>query len=375
VQYIFVNNTLETYTIDGSGAIATHIASVRDAAHKDGLDPLVLTRRHDSRPALDSGPTVSLRPVPKLPRLAHRVVTKALRLQGWQGHEQRWYARQVRRALARLPRTSPSRVLVLHNDPDVADHLAPRFRDDIVMHVWHNVLPYGGSRSSTVRHLAVSDYLATAVAPAAGVVPVVVRNGVDPAQFHPAVADDGLMTVSFLGRTGIEKGPDLLLKAILGVPEHIRVDRVLLIGSNTWGSLIHDDYQAALAALIASIESRGIVVEQTGHLGREAVGEVLRTSDIHVVPSRWEDPAPLVLMEAMASGLCVVAARSGGMPEYGGDAVLWFERDDVDDLVAQLGRALTDSTLRDGLRRRARARAEELTWQDTWQTTRKTAET
>ena len=196
----------------------------------------------------------------------------------------------------------------------------------------------------------------------------------DAQTFRPAVTDDGVTTVSFLGRTGIEKGPDLLLRALLDLPEVVVPQRLLLIGSNTWGALIPDAYQEQLTELVAQLESKGVRVERTGHLGRREVAEVLRDSDVHVVPSRWEDPAPLVLMEAMASGLCVVAARSGGMPEYGEDAVLWFDREDVSALTAQLARVLADPGLRADLGHRARARAERLSWDRTWQTIRRTSE-
>lgn len=374
MQYIFVNNSLESFTADRSGAIATHIASVRAAAQRAGTEPLVLTIRREGDTALDAAPTHCLRPVPQLSGFLLRVVRKACRLLGWQGLEQPWYAVQVRRALRRIPAGSEGRVLVLHNDPDVADFLARRFRDDVVVHVWHNVLPFGRSRGRDVRHVAVSAYLASAVSAAAGTLPEVVPNGVDAETFHPGGTSHECLTVSFLGRTGIEKGPDLLLRALLDLPPDVPPPRLLLIGSNTWGALMPDDYQELLTDLVGRLDSRGVVVQRTGHLDRVKVAEVLRESDVHVVPSRWEDPAPLVLMEAMATGLCVIAARSGGMPEYGADSVLWFERDDVAGLTGQLVRALEQAPLRDRLRRRARARAEELTWQRTWQALQKVAE-
>jgi glycosyltransferase involved in cell wall biosynthesis len=381
VDYVFVNNSLETYTADASGAIATHIASVRAAAGRGGTSARVLTRSLPDHPALDDGPTIEIGPDLRLPAPLVRVARKLARLRGWQSHLEWWHARQVARVLRRTTPPAGDRCLVLHNDPDVADHLAERFPDDVVVHVWHNVLPHGRACSVRVRQLAVSRYLAQAVAEAAGALPDLVPNGVDAEQFHPCTIDHDTaesssrpLTVSFLGRTGREKGPDLLLEALLALPDPARVDRVLVIGANSWGVTVPDPYQTRLAELVARLEARGVSVTSTGHVGREQVADVLRSSDIHVVPSRWEDPAPLVLMEAMASGLCVIAARSGGMPEYGGAACLWFEREDVAGLSRQLVRVLSDAGERARMQARARERALGLTWDETWAAVRTTTE-
>jgi glycosyltransferase involved in cell wall biosynthesis len=382
VDYVFVNNSLETYTADASGAIATHVASVRAAAERAGTLVCVLTRALPGHPPLDEGPTIEIGPDLRLPAALVRVARKLARLRGWQSHVEWWHARQVTRVLRRTRPSAGGRCLVLHNDPDVADHLAERFPDDVVVHVWHNVLPYGRARSARVRHLAVSRYLARAVAAAAGAVPDLVPNGVDAERFHPCMVGNPdvtetpgrPLTVSFLGRTGREKGPDLLLEALLALPDPVPVDRVLVIGANSWGVTVPDPYQTSLAELVARLESRGVRVASTGHVGREQVADVLRGSDIHVVPSRWEDPAPLVLMEAMASGLCVIAARSGGMPEYGGAACLWFEREDVAGLSRQLVRVLSDAGERAQMRVRAREQALGLTWDETWAAVRTTTE-
>ena len=57
------------------------------------------------------------------------------------------------------------------------------------------------------------------------------------------------------------------------------------------------------------------------------------------------------LLEAFHLGLPVVARRSGGMPEVGGDAVLWVEQDDDLAVVAELLHLVTtDAELRDELR-------------------------
>jgi glycosyltransferase involved in cell wall biosynthesis len=64
------------------------------------------------------------------------------------------------------------------------------------------------------------------------------------------------------------------------------------------------------------------------------------------------------LLEAFHFGVPVVARPAGGMPEVGGDAVLWTENRDVDAAVVAelLALAVGDGELRAELARRGRDR-------------------
>jgi glycosyltransferase involved in cell wall biosynthesis len=84
-----------------------------------------------------------------------------------------------------------------------------------------------------------------------------------------------------------------------------------------------------------------------------------------VVPSLYEGFG-LPVLEAMARGQVVVAARSSSVPEVGGDAVLYV--DDPNDPAAlgqALETALGDQKLRARLKRMARQRAAGFTWDRT----------
>jgi len=84
-----------------------------------------------------------------------------------------------------------------------------------------------------------------------------------------------------------------------------------------------------------------------------------------IVPSLYEGFG-LPVLEAMARGKVVVAAKSSSLPEVGGEAALYFhESANPDELAGVLGVALNDQTLRTRLARIARARAARFTWDKT----------
>jgi glycosyltransferase involved in cell wall biosynthesis len=77
------------------------------------------------------------------------------------------------------------------------------------------------------------------------------------------------------------------------------------------------------------------------------VAPFMRAADCFVCPSLWEEAAGLVNLEAIASGLPVIASRVGGIPEYveDGRTGLFFEAGDFHGLARCVRRLLDDSAL------------------------------
>jgi len=109
--------------------------------------------------------------------------------------------------------------------------------------------------------------------------------------------------------------------------------------------------------LVGDGETRPPVEAQVRELGvegrirflgmRSDVPELLRGFDIFVLPSRFEG-LPLTILEAMASGLPVVATRVGGVPELVEDGVNGFlvEPQSPAELAAAIRRLVEDADLR-----------------------------
>jgi glycosyltransferase involved in cell wall biosynthesis len=97
---------------------------------------------------------------------------------------------------------------------------------------------------------------------------------------------------------------------------------------------------------------------------RDDVAALMRAADLFVLPSR-RDSCPLVLLEALASGLPVVTARTVGTaglvePESG----FVLDRPDDTEALAEALRALVaDAERRRAMGRAARAVAERHSWE------------
>jgi glycosyltransferase involved in cell wall biosynthesis len=81
-----------------------------------------------------------------------------------------------------------------------------------------------------------------------------------------------------------------------------------------------------------------------------------------VYPSLYEGFG-LPPLEAMTCGCPVVAADATSLPEVCGDAAVYCDPRDPEDIIAKIERVMTDDGLRNALGQRGRARAEAFTWE------------
>ena len=365
-ELVFVNSTGETFTPTKSGAIATWIWEVCRASQEFGREPWVITRGSD----VDSYPwsrTVSVEyPFPPAIRGMGRLAALGRRINGWSHICQgRW----VERVLSAIRRHGlDAGTLVFHNDPEMVVALRSRLPRARIVHLFHNCNAAASAWRARFAAcvdvaFAVSRYCAQWNEEHFGAPVHILRNGVDCGRFRPLDKPDSrIPTIGFVGRTDRQKAPDLLLRAACKLRDQGSVFRIQLLGSRFYGSHSVDLYQIQLDRLCAKLEERGVRVERPGFVNRMALPRLLARADIHVVPSRWEDPCPLTLLEGMATGQATVGAQCGGVPEVlGGDGFL-FDRDDLEGLVARLRVLIENPQLRESYGLRARERAMRRPW-------------
>jgi glycosyltransferase involved in cell wall biosynthesis len=127
---------------------------------------------------------------------------------------------------------------------------------------------------------------------------------------------------AYAGRISPEKGVEDLLDAAGRLP-----DLPLRVAGDA-------------SAMPALREQATANVTFAGFLSREELGPFYRTARFVVLPSRAFEVFPLVLCEAMAHGLPVIASRIGGLPEIvdDGETGLLFEPGDTAELAEKMER-------------------------------------
>jgi glycosyltransferase involved in cell wall biosynthesis len=99
-----------------------------------------------------------------------------------------------------------------------------------------------------------------------------------------------------------------------------------------------------------------------GHMPDEALAVLYRLAAVFVFPSLYEGFG-LPPLEAMASGVPVVASNVSSLPEVVGDAGLLVDPADPHEIAGGIYRVLTEPGLRDALRKKGLARAAEFSWE------------
>ena len=183
------------------------------------------------------------------------------------------------------------------------------------------------------------------------------QRGVDTETFHPGLAS--LEMRSHLSQ-GHPESPLLLYVGRLSAEKEIdRIKPVLEAIPNARLALVGDGpHRQALEKHFADTPTHFV-----GYLTGKALGAAFACADAFVFPSRTETLG-LVLLEAMAAGCPVVAARSGGIPDIVTDGLNGYLFDPADDdgAIAATVRLLEKQDERETLRQNARVEAERWSW-------------
>jgi glycosyltransferase involved in cell wall biosynthesis len=164
----------------------------------------------------------------------------------------------------------------------------------------------------------------------------------------------------YTGRVEYRKGVHTLIEAYELLTQTSRPPRLRLIGKPYGNHPNGSDYGKYIADRIGRLQYPENIEWIRGMPGA-SIPEQLQKSAAAIFPSLWENLS-YSCIEAMASGLAIVASRTGGYPEIITECEtgLLFQPGNSADLAAQLAKLLAQPHLRKDLGINARKKASEL---------------
>ncbi|EKE16367.1 MAG: glycosyl transferase, group 1 [uncultured bacterium] len=92
------------------------------------------------------------------------------------------------------------------------------------------------------------------------------------------------------------------------------------------------------------------------------IGHLFRGAGVVVYPSLYEGFG-ITILEAFASNAPLITASNSSLPEVGGDAALYFDAINADELSAQIEKVLSDEKLRTDLIEKGREQLKKFSWE------------
>ena len=147
-------------------------------------------------------------------------------------------------------------------------------------------------------------------------------NAIDTIKFFPQKnqllkrEDVGLSNNDFVivysGRINEEKGVSELIDALILLKDETTV-KLMIIGGTFYGNASDEN------AFVRSLKNKAEIIKDkivfTGFVPYKDIPDYLHLADIAALPSMWDEPFGLTIVEALAAGLPLVTTRSGGIPE------------------------------------------------------------
>lgn len=140
------------------------------------------------------------------------------------------------------------------------------------------------------------------------------------------------------------------LRALETLPQRYRL---ILVGGDGYGSETIYQY--------IRHQGLGPRVQVRGYVTLGELQSLYQSASVLLFPS-WEEGFGLPVLEAMADGLPVVASRTASLPEVGGEAALYVDPHNPQDIADKVLRAVEDSELRGKMIQQGLQRAREFSW-------------
>ena len=152
----------------------------------------------------------------------------------------------------------------------------------------------------------------------------VVKNGIDLELFYPYSENrknvlreqfgysSTDILILFAGRLVPEKGIHYIVKAVSELSEKNKNIKLIAVGANSFNLKVQTNFEKQL---IESVEGKKNILF-TGFISNSNLPDYYNMADIVVLPSVWEEPAGLTMIEALACGKPLITTNAGGISEY-----------------------------------------------------------
>ena len=118
--------------------------------------------------------------------------------------------------------------------------------------------------------------------------------------------------ILFTGRVCDDKGVKELLLAFSKIQAKYNNVKLLIVGGSFYSNYKTDGYIRELKKIAKNFEEKIIF---TGYIEHNDMPMIYSLGNILVLPSKFDDPCPLTILEGMAMGLPIIASNCGGIPE------------------------------------------------------------
>lgn len=141
------------------------------------------------------------------------------------------------------------------------------------------------------------------------------------------------------GRMSPEKG---ILETIQAI-ELLKTKNIklLVVGADFYGMGTSSPFEERLRAEAERIRDKVLF---TGFVDYNEMHNIYNLGKIAVLPSIWDEPAGLTMIEAMACGLPVITTDAGGIPEYSDNSSIMLKRDErlVENIAEEIDKLFSD---------------------------------
>lgn len=142
----------------------------------------------------------------------------------------------------------------------------------------------------------------------------------------------GQQIVLFTGRFSPEKGIRELLTAFKKVKSKNAI--LLVVGGYYFGSGMISSFEIEMKELVEKLAEK---IKFAGFIDYKKIPELYAIADIVVIPSVWDDPAPLTVIESLSAGKALITTYSGGIPEYANKNVaIMLKKEELETMLAPM---------------------------------------